>query len=402
MVVVGEGCRAGSLAAAGLLAVFGLLVVGCPLSEYGGAEQPLLRLVGDCDVPRTVVFGPIAGQEPAESVQRAIQVWTGDMVFDENCQSPTSQPAVLGTVASTEFGFEYRPRFPFAPGMTYTACAMSEASKAGVNAGRAVVLSFRIPRCEHQGSVPSITTVWPQTQSVPENLLRLYVHFSEPMTQKAVLSHVSLLRRDGSEIVDAFVDIPNGLWDRDSKRLTLFLHPGRIKRGVGPHEKMGTVLTAGDGYLLRIDGAVQSQGGVPLGEAFHRKIEVGPADRISPDPSEWALVAPDSPNGTVSIDFGESLDRGLLARFADVFDALGMPIEGVATASTAGDTWSFQPDRPWRPGNYRVRTRGPIEDLAGNTPQSLFDVSTSQPIDDEVSRNEDQPANGYEFPFSVG
>ena len=53
------------------------------------------------------------------------------------------------------------------------------------------------------------------------------------------------LRRGRAIAHDAFLDME--LWDRERRRLTLLLDPGRIKRGLAGHEKAGYPLRGGRG-----------------------------------------------------------------------------------------------------------------------------------------------------------
>lgn len=54
--------------------------------------------------------------------------------------------------------------------------------------------------------------------------------------------------------------MPDGLWDPEGRRLTLFLHPGRIKRGVAMHEALGLALRPGRRYRLVVDREAEDAG----------------------------------------------------------------------------------------------------------------------------------------------
>jgi hypothetical protein len=64
-------------------------------------------------------------------------------------------------------------------------------------------------------------------------------------------------------------------------RLTLFIDPGRIKRGVLPLEEVGPSLEAGKSYTLVIDREWIDGSGNPLQESFEKTFKVGPPDRRS-------------------------------------------------------------------------------------------------------------------------
>jgi hypothetical protein len=77
---------------------------------------------------------------------------------------------------------------------------------------------------------------------VPENLLRMYVEFSAPMGSRQAGAFVRLLdRTSGSDTVvdEAFLPVEADFWSSDHKRYTLFLDPGRVKRGILPNRERG-------------------------------------------------------------------------------------------------------------------------------------------------------------------
>ena len=71
--------------------------------------------------------------------------------------------------------------------------------------------------------------VYPSSDVLPENLLRFYVHFSAPMQRGGVQGHIFLLDAEGQEVKGAFLNLATELWDSAMQRLTILLHPGRIK-----------------------------------------------------------------------------------------------------------------------------------------------------------------------------
>jgi len=40
--------------------------------------------------------------------------------------------------------------------------------------------------------------------------------------------------------------------------------------------------------------------------------------------------------------------------------------------------WSFTPEQPWKPGEYRVDIDSVLEDVAGNRVDHVFDVDTAE------------------------
>ncbi len=316
----------------------------------------------------------------------------------------------------------FLPRLPFLSGQVYTACVARTdlddfAERSGVSfvwPGHAVELTEPVMwlvmsmSAQPVGSAPTVTEVWPEEQLVPDNLLRLYVHFSEPMLERDVEQSVRLLDEQGIEIEDAFVAIPNGLWDPSSTRLTLFFHPGRIKRGVGPRERLGPVLESGRQYELVVGGDLSSRRGASLETEVRRRFEVGESDRRSPRSEAWRLASPDGPNGELTITFDEALDRAQLETAVVVQKELQPGVYEVVAGSVEvskdARIWSLTPQTSWLPARYRVTVSSSVEDLAGNTPLRLFDVAISgieagsRP---GSIRRSDEPQSAVEWFFEV-
>lgn len=220
------------------------------------------------------------------------------------------------------------------------------------------------------GPPTRVAAVYPSTNILPENQLKLYIYFSAPMQRGEVWPKLHLLEENGKPVVLPFVELEQELWDRDQKRLTLLFDPGRIKRGVKPNMDMGPVLVEGKRYTLVVDRELKDGHGAPLSETFRREFLVGPAERRGIDPQQWKITAPKA--GTrdpLMLDFGRPLDYALLQ---DVFQVTGVP--GTMSVASEETRWSFQPAQAWKSGNHTLVIDMALEDLAGNRIGRPFDV----------------------------
>src|SRR5580704_11835636 len=77
-----------------------------------------------------------------------------------------------------------------------------------------------------QSAQPSLA-VYPSGSTVPENLLRIELRFSIPLRPPLGIDQVKLVDCNGTEIKDAFLDLP--LPSPDGKRVTILFHPGQVK-----------------------------------------------------------------------------------------------------------------------------------------------------------------------------
>jgi hypothetical protein len=306
--------------------------------------------------PENEHFGTVllTGASESRDWPKVFTVRVGDAAADA--------PPVLGDYRAEGSSVRFRPRFAFSAGLTYRACFED------------VEIDFTMPERD-PGERPRVEAIYPSSAEVPENLLRLYVHFSHPMRAKDVPERVHLYDSEGRLVPLPFVEIETGLWDSEGKRLTLFFHPGRVKRGVGPNLALGPPLRSGGVYRLVIERGMKDQRGYELEASFEKELRVGPPDRTSPDPSIWNLRADVS---SLEVELDEPLDRALLLRLVRVERDTGAELSGVASTSSNETRFSFTPAEPWSPGRYRLVVDPEIEDLSGNKPGRLFDAEAGQ------------------------
>lgn len=290
-------------------------------------------------------------------------------------------PAMLGAQAVRDGDAVFVPRFPFTPGMKYRAVFYPSTRKSA-----AVHERFAIPAV-NKPSVGRVAAVYPTTSALPENQLKIYVEFSVPMSRGEAYKRVRLKdSATGKEVSLAFLEIEEELWDRDTRRLTLLLDPGRIKRGLVPHNEVGSAIVAGRTYTLEIDGEWQDAEGRPLVEGFTKQFRGVEADRVAPEIASWNLIVPAA--GTRSplvVAFGEPMDRALLERMIRVVDASsGRDVPGAAEITQEEGEWRFVPAESWAPGTHQLRVNAALEDLAANRMGRLFDVDRFDRVDKKL------------------
>jgi hypothetical protein len=341
------------------------------------AGQPALTF--DSQTQSVVVSGLdatlLAALEPST-------IKTAFTVYFEDSQIP-----ILGDYAKESAGHRFRPRFPFMPGRTHRAVF----DLAGLPPLR---LSFRIdpPALKPKARV---TQVFPSADVVPANLLRIYVHFSHSMTRRDIARHVRLLDQKGQPVQAAFLEMEDGLWDPAGQRLTLFLHPGRIKRGLALHENMGAPLRPGFRYRLVIAQESEDEDGLPLMAAFSKEFNVTGEDRTSPNVHQWIVTKPHAGvREPLIVRADKPMDAALFARLLRVEDADGHEVAGDSSVEAQETIWRFMPNAAWSSGAYAVRIGAQLEDLAGNRPTRLFD----EPVSPDGRRTE---AREVSLPFSV-
>ncbi len=358
------------------------------VEETGG------ELVAVDGLPQTVLAGLRLSEIHADSWRGALGVFSGPVPSPEDLIPP-----MLGTYEVEGSRLVFRGRFPFVRGLQHWVRLDLEVlgRLSGRNAGTGVVTHTFTPAATVQGPMTRVTAVYPTTGTVPMNLLKLYIHLSAPMRFGEAYDHIRLLDENGDLVPDAFLEMPQELWDPDRTRLTLFFDPGRIKREVDPNLQLGLPLQVGHSFRVVIDPAWRDARGQPLAEGFEKALSVTEPDRTVPQVAKWRVDAPSASSvAPVRLDFGEPMDHALAERMLVVLDANGDAVIGSVRVGPEERSWSFTPEQPWRAGRYVIDVHPDIEDLAGNNLAHLFDVARGVDVRVET---EDARAR---IPFVVG
>ena len=330
------------------------------------AGSPCLRIE---DETIAALRGPAAPS--VESLARRITILPHDLLAaNDRIAALQSLP---GTFALGEDGLYFSPRFPFMEGVSY-----------------AVLLDHHHVATVERSARPStavteVVSVFPSGSVLPVNALRLYVHFSSPMTEGWAQRAVRVSRADDREPLEGvFLEMTPELWDPARTRLTLLFDPGRIKRGLAPNLEAGYPLVEGHSIVVTVDAAFPDAAGRPLRGDVTRRYDVGPPVRTRVDPTTWRYQHPccDSLDPLV-VEFDRPLDRAILDHSLWVCEAAGEPLRGRTSVGAGERSWRFEPQRPWRRQNSYALVIDPrLEDLAGNSLRRIFDRDLSRAEDD--------------------
>jgi len=290
---------------------------------------------------------------------------------------------VLGTYAIADGTLRFMPQFPFDPGQRYDVVLDPLHLP---TADRGPPAPWRLHRLEISIEVPApqghpttrVVGVFPSAPQVPENQLRLYIAFSEPMGLAGGSKHVRLLDQTGRAVDDPFLPLDVDLWNHDRTRYTVLFDPGRVKRGILPNEEMGRSLLVGQKYTLFVDESWRDATGQPLAASFRREFRVGPPEERAIDPATWRLEAPlESTRDPLVVSFPKPLDYGLLQRALTVSTLRGEHVPGDIGLEAAETRWLFVPQAPWQAGEYRLLASSILEDVAGNRIGRPFEAAAS-------------------------
>jgi hypothetical protein len=282
----------------------------------------------------------------------------------------TSLP-VIGTRVLVGDTLRFTPRFSASPATNYVARFRPHGGTSGM-----LLVEWR--SAPPGAPTTIVRAIYPTVDTVPMNLLRMYVEFSAPMSTGRAWEYIKVYAEPDSLLSEPFFTGGDAieLWDPDKTRLTILFDPGRIKSDLKPREERGLPIRQGKRYRLVVDSAWPDSHGRPLAAGHVKRFLVGPMDRSVVMPAEWRVVAPRAnTRDSLLLRFPESLDRALLQRLIVVRDSAGAAVNGEISIGPGERRWWFTPHGVWGHSRYHVEVDTELEDLAGNNVRKLFDVT---------------------------
>ena len=226
--------------------------------------------------------------------------------------------------------------------------------------------------CSQKPDLPHVTKIYPSSDTLPENLLRMYVQFSEPMKAVGNLEKIKLIDQDGLGVPGAIFNNVYELWDERQQQLTLIFDPARVKTGLQANQRMGRALQRNRSYQLKIKDmeTVTHMKVAPYLKEFY----VAAADTIPPDTSNWNIQIPfANSRSPLTIAFPEIVDQMSLLHRLVVASEQKELITGSISIGKTERSWIFIPDENWRAGNYQITVNTRFADPSGNSLNGLFD-----------------------------
>ncbi|GAB4038915.1 hypothetical protein GCM10028774_38640 [Spirosoma jeollabukense] len=288
---------------------------------------------------------------PADSLEQRLAV----RLADQNT-------AILGNYKRIDDSIIFEPLIPFTRGLRYVLWLKNKR-----------LSEITIPGLS-SGDKPALLAIYPSGDSLPDNLLKIYLHFSRPMREGQSQKYVSLVKNKTDTLPGVFLDLQPELWNAERTILTLWLDPGRIKRDLQPNKRLGAPLQRGEQYQLVVSAAWPDQQGATLAKTTTKTFSTVQRDSLSPVPARWRINQPRTGSGQpLDVAFGESLDYNLLTETLHVLDQDRKIVSGKWQLADSEKRGLFIPSEAWKGGLYRLRIESRLEDLAGNNLNRPFD-----------------------------
>jgi len=273
---------------------------------------------------------------------------------------------VLGSITTSGSVSHFQPIIPFSEGRTYH-----------VYSNDNLISKFKINERLITEST-ELLAIYPSTDSIPENLLKVYLLFSNPMQEVgSSLDHITVIDTETNQEIDVFLPLQTELWNVQHTQLTLWLDPGRIKRDLIPNKERGMPIEKAKQYAIRIDSSWKDAKGQTLDKSYQKTFIVIDRDISIPDTNDWNIT---SNSKTVVIEFNESIDIVLAEDAIIIKNTLNQIVLGDYSFENNGRTLRFTPDDHLETGDYYIEIESRLEDLAGNNLNRLFDTDLNNNV----------------------
>ncbi len=275
-------------------------------------------------------------------------------------QIEASNP-IIGERTIKENAFHFLPLVPFSWEQEYTVVINEDLS----------YVSLATPS---NYNTMEVSRIYPSSEVVPSNILKWHVQFSHPINKTSVYKHIEFRNEKGIAIPRAILPLENILISDDGRLLTLWVEPGRQKRGLIPNEELGAVFQKGQKYSLHIAKELKDENGIAMSEDYLHSFVVHEADRLQPNVELWKIKSPTAvTTSPLHIDLQQPLDYVSATNKMVVMNNEGLVISGTWALYDGDTTLSFTPDTSWSSGAYWLQIDPRLDDLAGNNLIRLFD-----------------------------
>ena len=293
--------------------------------------------------------------------------------------------AIFGQLSQDENTYLFEPVVPFTQGQHYE-----------IRSKNARLYAFELPVMP-AGAKATLKAIYPTKDSLPENLLKIYLQFDQPMQAVGnALDYITVIDQNTDEEVEVFLELESELWNKQHDRLTLWLDPGRIKTDLIPNREKGLPLLKTHHYTLSISKAWKTAKAISLAEDYTKEFVVVARDNSKPNPENWQISTPTADlKVPLEIDFKEPLDAFLALETISVLNEQDEFIDGSFELGQHENSILFSPVNNWKKGSYKILIDQKLEDLAGNNLGRLFDTDLKE-TDKKIA-----PAAIYKLNLSI-
>ncbi len=295
----------------------------------------------------------------------------------------SSSVSILGNYKYNDDDVIFEPIIPFSRGLHYEVFYKNKSI--GV---------VEVPLADiSEASV--LEEVYPTADTLPENLLKIYLQFSKPMRTGESEKYITIIKNEKDTVSGVFLNLDPELWNEDRTVLTVWLDPGRIKRDLIPNLTLGAPLVNHTKYSIVISENWLNAQGLKLKENFVKTFFVSERDSLSPDITNWTLELPHSGSkDPLKVHLKESLDYFLLNETIQILDEKNKVLPVKINVRDKERFVDWVPLDNLAAGQYKIQVQSRLEDLAGNNLNRPFDR-------DLTKENKLNPDKLQNIPFEI-
>lgn len=230
---------------------------------------------------------------------------------------------------------------------------------------------FTLPKINRKSL--EIIAIYPSSNVLPENLLRMYINFSQPMKTQGNLKHIKLINEEEEEIKGAIFNNVYELWDTTQKQLTIIFDPARVKTDLNANKELGRALKPNKTFKVVIENLEDIYGQI-LEKPYTKTFKVIKADYTPPNTNTWEIATPiANSKESLIVEFLAPLDRMSLYNRIKIVNEDNKIVKGKIDIGNREKTWVFRPEFPWKEDNYKLHINARLADPSGNNLNGLFD-----------------------------
>ena len=336
------------------------------------------QIEADTD-PKSKTFGQVKSPELTKAALDQLE--NSSLTFDEWSSifsvrvSKDARPT-LGSYSIQKNQIIFKPRFLPDPNIVYLITFSYQRLNEVFGTGLSdIEINKKIQFKSANYLATQITEITPRADSLPANLLGVYLHFNGPMGFENPYSYINLYDEQKRLIKDAFVELPEGLWNENRTRLTLLFHPGRVKRGVGPNVKQGSIFEEGKSFTIQVSNQWTDANGNQLTYPFTKSIVAIGAVRAKMSVESWIVNTTCNDSCRILIKPDHLLDLEMAIRYLQLKDSNNQAIPIKITSRRDGSielkSSSILPGK-----TYHMIIDPQLEDVCGNTFLNSFDYKS--------------------------
>jgi hypothetical protein len=164
-------------------------------------------------------------------------------------------------------------------------------------------LNGRTPTSAHDFYVE---TIYPQGDTLPENILKFHIKFSKKISPVDVYKHLHFIDHTGTEMTKVILDMQTPIIDETGTVLSFWVDPGRQKRGLLLNELYGVPFKIYNTYTLMVDDQIKNTENQPIQSKYAKTFAIGKPIRKRID--ENTDIAVKKTKDTIVIKTNQEMD----------------------------------------------------------------------------------------------